>query len=495
MPKTGVKEIETDLSSLSAEALLTMNLNLNALMSLPLETVQSMAEIALAPESTINDEQKTDLLAVLDALTLNERVGQYIESLRTADIVCIVTTCCDSREVVPSHEFSITKDGESKTVIMVSVPTIGGGALSRMRIKLLVDSLIAYGVDTKKITVLVTQHGDEQEIIAATRDAITDEIACTCGARQVIRQAQSSISDSLKRKFATWVRSVKEKVGREQGPDKGLTWAPDRATLEELYGLNPTLMFKIAGIAESLHIPRRLLIRVLHRLADSNILNNADTTLAKVAEAITLKFPDDWPFMRVISALYEHNSKKLYFPEEEDQWLGDSQVLDLKTVSPEMKQREVSYQDPDYVVISFGQKAISIPPEVLLAHLAKGSANITSDNPTNWKFDNIFATNASTIDAPTLYCGLSEAFYAVSHSGQVHQGDNKHGPNFAHLKKLIIVVQDDVAAEIARDIVNDEEYREDFAPVFRLLQDFVLINLKSDEYGHLGEATVERVSL
>lgn len=480
-----VPEFPVDTLSLSARDLLRLSVDLKTLSTLPVDTVRAMAELDPQPE----------LLALLDASEMAAQVAEFKENILNSDLVCIVITCCDSRVVLPSHLVEI-EDGEgAKKVQFLPLPTIGSGAPSRMRLSLLIEELFKLGVSASKIKIIVTQHGDTEEIAAAHSTETIPEVKCTCGLRAVLHQKRSVVTDDLRYRFDHWVYGIKQEIGMKDGSAEGLIWAPDRASLEELETRNPSIMEEIKNIADKLHISRRLLLRILHRNADSDIAKNERMTYQKVRAAIVEKFPELWPALKIYSAYYNHNSKEMVFPAEESEQLGVDQVIDLTALSPEIKLREVSYQDPDYVVISFGQRVISMPPELLLSHLSKGCVDTSLENADNWLSDNFFTTDASD-GLPALFCGMAEASYAVSHSGLVAQhGEHGQNPNFAHLKKLVIICDDEKQANVVKGMTATREYKEDFAALFGQIGELLLINLNFDAEGNPSKTTVESVRL
>lgn len=488
MQKVSMKkmsEVPMKESVLSIDDVLRQNLDLKTLSTLPIEKVKALAEKDPRPE----------FLALLDAAEMAAQIAEFKENILNSDWVCIVITCCDSRVVLPSHLVEIADEEGTKNAHLLSLPTIGSGAPSRMRLAWSIEELFKLGVSADKIKIIVTQHGDTEEITAAHSKVSTPEVKCTCGLRAVLQQTKSVVTDDLRYRFDQWVYGVKQEVGLERGSAEGLVWAPDRASLEELETRNPSLMAEIKIIADALHIPRRLLLRILHRNADSDIAKNERMTYQKVRAAIIEKFPELWPAIKIYSAYYNHNSKEMVFPAEKTERLGADQVVDLTALSPEIKLREVNYQDPDYVVISFGQRVISMPPELLLSHLSKGCADTSLENAGNWLSDNFFTTNASD-GLPALFCGMAEASYAVSHSGLVAQhGDHAQNPNFAHLKKLVIICDDEKQANVVKGMTATREYKEDFAPLFGQIKDLLLINLNLDAKGNPGKTTVETVAL
>lgn len=478
-------EVPMKESTLSVDDLLRQNLDLKTLSTLPIETVMALAEKDPRPE----------FLALLDAAEMAAHVAEFKENIIHADEVCIVITCCDSRVALPTHLVEMADKEGAKKIQLLPLPTIGSGAPSRMRLSLFIEELFKLGVSADKIKIIVTQHGDTEEIAVARSAISSTEVKCTCGLRAVLQQTKSVVTDDLRYRFDHWVYGVKQEVGMKHGSAEGLIWAPDRASLEELETRNSPLMAEIKTIADKLHISRRLLLRILHRNADSDIAKNERMTYQKVRAAIVEKFPELWPALKIYSAYYNHNSKEMVFPAEETGWLGADQVIDLTALSPEIKLREVNYQDPDYVVISFGQRVISMPPELLLSHLSKGCVNTSLENVDNWQSDNFFTTDASD-GLPALFCGMAEASYAVSHSGLVAQhGEHGQNPNFAHLKKLIIVCDDEKQANVVKGMTATREYKEDFAALFGQIGELLLINLNLDAEGNPRKTTVESVAL
>jgi len=408
------------------------------------ENEQLIAHLAekLTPEQLIEQ----DLEDVVS------RMRQYKQLATQADEVIITIICCDSRVVLPQSLVTVPDANSShgvKKVLFVPFPTIGGGAPSRSRFKLVKDELLKWVKDPSKLKVLVTQHGDTAELSHLGLTQNNDSVRISCGLRKVFNSylAQFLV---LKSHLETWVDSQNKSLNHQ-------TFVPDRCGLAELGALCPDIMLEVNKLHEASgpigqRIPKRLIIRTAYRDASPNLEGNEEAVARRMRTILTeSEHQDIYPYCSVYMANYDHQKKELIFNNHYSR-LGDKRLLPL-----DFPERDETFQDPEYVVILFGQVVISYPTAVLLPSLCGIGRNVPTDN--------VFRTVASEPTISTFMCGLAEASYAVSHHVHPHPDDN----NFRSLKRVIIVCDSQKYVDVVKAAFQDDEYREEYLPMFLLM--------------------------
>jgi hypothetical protein len=418
-----------------------------------------------------------DLLA-LDLPEMKSRIAEYKERARQADRVVITVVCCDSRVVLPEKLVTINKkDGSTERVLFITVPTIGSGAPSKSRLRGIQQQIEKdWGVAAEKVSFLVTQHGDAHEVSAQHDE--TDH-AITCGLRKVLLNNNAALG-KLSEWLASWTQEYKMK-------NRDFTLAPDRMTLDQLRQEAPEIMALVDEIHESsgavgARLPRRLIIRAAYRNHHSNMALNEASVVAKVHEYVISeqqrKAAETNALYPVGYAAYNHQTKELLFdnPYACFGW-EDSVAL------PELPPRTDAIQSPEYSIISFGTQTIPLAVRELLPHLC-GSGSEKYTPPA----DNAFRTVASIATEATLLCALAEAMYAILHKVHQHHGDM----NFADLKKVVIVCDNDEYVAVVKKLLQYPEFVEEYLPAFKELQPegLIVVNLHLDKSELIAEQEV-----
>jgi|GEM_PF-2264501 len=406
--------------------------------------------MAITHERQIPQELNADVLAIPESMTA------WKEQLLQAEMIVISLVCSDSRVVLPRNVMSIAMDdGRQKNVLFIAVPTIGGGAPSRSRLRGVKQTLLRWGVAKEKISILVTQHGDTEEI---TNSRAHQECSISCGLRKFFSQHDSDLT-KIRRLILPWTQAYKQKHS-----DKSL--APDRLPLEVLEKEAPEIMTLITQLHQISGLPRRLILRAAYRNTSFSMDDNLFEVWSKVAEYLQDgENADILATCFLGAANYDHQQKQLKFNLPYAR-LG---FLDTTLQFDQLTPRSDRTQSPENVIISFGQEAICLDNSILLPHFA-GAIGPS---------DNDFTADASILSEPTALCALAEAFYAVTHKVHPHKDDN----NFADLKRVIIICDNTQYVDQAKKALKSKEFEEDFFATFSLLNggNIVLVNLELDQ--------------
>ncbi len=402
-------------------------------------------------------------LITSDISSLPERVRQYRKNAREADEVVITITCCDSRVVLPT-DLVVLKDASypdgEKRVLFVALPTIGSGAPSKSRLRGVFAQLEKWGVPDENIRILVTQHGDTEEVarsLAGKRSP--DHI--TCGLRKVFSTLAEELTH-IRSQLILWVEPHRQQLQNKR-------FAPDRVALKYLYDECPEIMRLIDDLHQKTQLPHRLIVRICWRNSDFDLEGNEASVVQRLYVHLgSEEFAHLYPTCRVSVADYDHQQKRLLASSDHAKLSDDASIqLDLQP-------RTDSHQDPEYVIISFGTQCVPLPPEVLLPSLCDGTTSAPADNA--------FTTVGSTPDVNIFFCALAEAWYAVHHHVVPHADD----PNFQSLKQVVIVCDSDQHEAVIREMLSSTEYNEDFNETFSFMGPVLVVNLglleKSDEF-------------
>jgi hypothetical protein len=247
---------------------------------------------------------------------------------------------------------------------------------------------------------------------------------------------------------------------------------------------------------ESARLPRRLIIRAAYRNHHSNMALNEASVVSKVHEYVTSEMQlkaqkkdvtvgesvDETnkalPQYQVGYAVYNHQTKELIFdnPFACFEWEDRLQFTDLPP-------RTDSIQSPEYCIISFGSQTIPLAVRELLPYLC-GVGSEKYIPPA----DNAFRTVASIPTEATLLCALAEAMYAILHKVHPHKDDM----NFADLKKVVLVCDNDEYVAVVKRLMQYPEFIEEYLPALKLLQPegLVVVNLNLDKPEQAAEQLV-----
>lgn len=395
-------------------------------------------------------KKKTTEIIKNELLGMKERLRSFEVLACQADLVVLTIVCCDSRVVLPDTLQTIQTAEGTKQVLFIPIPTIGSGAPSRSRLRGVLSQIRSWGVDPEKIRLLVTQHGDTQEV-----EGEHDHI--TCGLRKFFDTNKKELK-RLRRQLIPW--SVAYKRTHQ---DRSL--APDRLSLEILRREAPAIMnlvdrlYEASGKDSATRIPRRLLIRSAYRNSDFDLEENEIGVFERLQEYLQdPEYSDITGTCQIGIAKYDHQKKQLLM-HNADANLAFPPVIEF----PELTARTDSHQDPDYVVISFGAETIPHPISTILPE------HCGTQIP-----DNAFRTVASIPTVPTLLCAMAEGAYAILHH------NHPHDKNFVNLKKLLILCDNDAYVQVVQEMMRDPEFREEYLPMLKTLQPdgIPVINLK-----------------
>lgn len=395
------------------------------------------------------------------------RIERYKQQLLEADSVVITLVCSDSRVVLPSGvQLHTMVDGSKQRVMYVGIPTIGGGVPSRSRLRGVMKTLERWGVNPGKLKILVTQHGDTEEI----KSSHSHEASCvSCGLRKFFSEYKTELSQ-IREELLWWTREYKRKTNNPKA-------APDRVSLEFLDQKIPHIMSLVTELNRQTGLPRRLIVRAAYRNTSFEMHANLLDTWDRVGNYLLAdEFKAIFASCVVAAANYDHQRKELIFPSEYASLRTQNLTLPLA-----LPARSDRIQSPENVIVSFGENAICLHNGVLLPHLAGSEA----------RPDNVFRSAASIPSVPTVMCALAEAFYAVVHKVHPHGGNQ----NFADLQRLIMVCDSQQHVQVLKEAVASREFEMDFKPTFAKLNDgqLIILNLHSQEPG--AEPTFEALSL
>ncbi len=410
---------------------------------------------------------------------LGQRLEDFRELAKQADEVWITIVCCDSRVRLPEElvevetkELNVDGTKKSKKILFVPLVTIGSGAPSEKRFRKTKEVLLEWGVAASKIRVLVTQHGDHDEINGLREGHIS------CGLRKVY--------DGFYDQFSTLSRIVSREISRLKRLKDNPEFSIDHLTLPELNKELPRSMTAINEIHQNTGIPTRLLLRAVVRNFDSDLNENLDMVVQKMRGYVfSSKNADIRQHCEVLSAIYDHQNKDLVSIESDDLLIDEIQLAGKRGI----KKREDSYQDPEYVIVSFGKNVIPYPIDTLLPHLC-GEGSEFYKPPA----DNAFRSRMITKEVPMLLGALAEAFYAVDHHNHVmHAHADK---NFVSLKSVVIICENDEYYETIQKMLIDPEFIDEYKPTFAALgTPLEVINLHMDERGNPGAPTHHSLEL
>ncbi len=424
----------------------------------------------------------------IDLENIPAAMAEQKRQAREADFAVVTIACCDSRQALPENlvttNISIRQGEEptAKKVLFVTITTIGGGAPSRSRLREVVKQLQnEWGVDPHKIKILVTQHGDDEETQHALEVGESDPKHITCGLRKFFHQHETELSHIG---AALHMLANQIKINTEV-----TTWAPDRVELDELRKLcnlntNPIIKYLFYFIEEyfatqeaGTRLPLRLMIRAAYRNGNPGIQHNLHFAEDAVSKTVIEQLPELMgQGASVVDTMFFDHKKKALVPV--------NGTIFTETCNTGLPERHDSHQDPQYVSISFGVKAIPYSVRALFPHLF-GSAEGTP-------IDNAFRTVASIPTVPTLLCALSEAMYAVIHKVHPHDGDK----NFRSLQRVVLICQDTGHVNVVKEMMKHTEFRTEYEPLLRQLNPDGLdvVNLDIQQNGVAGTPSHEVVA-
>ena len=403
---------------------------------------------------------------------VHNRISEYKNEVLDADIVVIALGCSDSRVVVPQIQRKTEMcDDSIKKVMYISVPTIGGGLPSRSRLRGVINTLLKWGVEGKKLRILVIPHGSTEEIHLSKHldtDTTDADIETTCGLRTALKKYEPEFL-AIRKVLLPWTLRLKQEEN-----DK--TLAPDRMTLEELEAKCPQVMKLVLELHEKSGLPRRFIIRTAYRNADFRITANEMAVFTAVCGYLTDEYPELFATCLVAMAKYDHNRKELDFDiPETDLGMKD------KVISLGLPTRHDTVQKPNDVIISFGHEAICLHNGALLPSEADSMV----------KPDNAFRCCASILTVPTALVAFVEGFYAVDHFVHPHHGDE----NFSTLQKVIIVCDTQAHVDVIKAAVRSREFLEDCQPVYAQLNHGIMLVLNLNLDKQNPQAVYEELSV
>lgn len=209
----------------------------------------------------MHQQDKTEQQILTDIPGMKERVEEYKNVVRQADLCIVTFICSDSRVSLPQELVEIPMtDGQKVRAAFIGVPTIGGGLPSRSRVRGVISELGAWGVKPERLRMLVTQHGDTNEIDHGD--------GLSCGLRKFLYQNKEELL-AIRSLLLPWSDSHKRKTG-------DITKAPDRCELSVLSRECPDILEKMYLLAEKTGVPTRLILRAAYRNGDFSIGENGE---------------------------------------------------------------------------------------------------------------------------------------------------------------------------------------------------------------------------
>lgn len=383
--------------------------------------------------------------ATNDLDQIYSRISDFQKKACQADEVVIALGCSDSRVRFPTDFVTVhNKEKKECKVLFIMIPTIGGGAPSRTRLKRVIDDIVAWGVAASKIKILVTQHGNTQEIsqrIGHYGFSTEPTQLVSCGLRKFFAQYAQELS-YLHTLLLQWSDRHRQNMSQQH-------FIPDGISLRVLENECPEAYDLISQISphstdSQYKLPRRLIFRAAYRNANFDIEENGETVRSRVAEYLREpEFANVFATCTVGLADYDHNQKSLHFIHSYSSLEWQEKVIEL----PQLPHRSVSFQDPQAAVITFGKELLPIPDAVLFPQVCSEP-------------DNTFRATVSTPSAEIFLCAMAEISYAVLHRVL------RHDDNFKSLSELRIISDTKPHIKIVENIMYNQEFVEDFLPLF-----------------------------
>ena len=418
-----------------------------------------------------------EALILRDLEGMGGRLEKFRKLAKQADEVWITVVCCDSRVRLPEELVEIKAgetdhDGVEKTkkILFVPLVTIGSGAPSEKRFRKTKEVLLFWGVDAKKIRVLVTQHGDSDEIDGSEEGHIS------CGLRKVY--------DSFHDQFHKLSKLIRREAAKLKRDEDNPEFSIDHLTLDQMTEKLPRSMSEINRIHQETKIPTRLLLRAIFRNFGSNLDDNMDRVVQKMTGYVFSSNNEDIRgHCEVLSGVYDHQRKKIVNLESDDLPVDEIDFSQLDG----FKIRENKYQDPEFIIVSFGKNVIPYPIDTLLPHIC-GKGSEFYQPPT----DNAFRTRIITATVPMLLGAVAEASYAISHHNHPHEGDM----NFRSLKSIVIICENNDYLKVVLEMINDKEFIDEYKEeLVALGSPIEVVNLNVGDDGYPGRPTYHPVSL
>ena len=372
----------------------------------------------------IVEENEVEQIVTLESLAadikgVSERIRNYEKELKNIGRIVIMIGCDDARVHVPVEEF----DG----ALYIYIPVIGGGVPEKETLDAVLTYIRELGISVGDVVeILVTQHGDTEEIgYALQRDS---KLACghiTCGLRGVLetyRDELNPLRDSL--------------LAFKETDDEG-EFCDASNLLDEIFNLTG--------------IPKRLIIRAVLRNHSSYIVDNLVGTIEAISKRSVALGLDK---TKIYGGLYDHQEKEILVTERHT-------VLSQRIKLPISKWTK-KYQDPPVIAVSFGRKAATVNNGLLLPK--------TIGEESRKSFDTTAITTRSQ-----LLTALTEAWYAAKNAS------GGHGENFKSTNGCVIFCDNAGLVESAKKVLQSKSFINELKQEFIALGSMYLVNLEEEK--------------
>ena len=381
-------------------------------------TVQiKLDQIEVVPHEEVRNRINLESIAQ-EFVGVKARIAEYAEQLRQSDTVVIMIGCSDARVGTPITMI----DGVS----YIYLPVIGGGVPEKELLEALLNQLRQLNINVyHKVQILLTQHGDTQEVthILAGRHKEANE-HITCGLRGVIHKHKNKLEE---------LRTFILRYDRSKIPDDLLN-----------------IISLINKLPELLQIPKRLILNAVLNNSSSNMQAN----LVGVKDEI-LKFnlglasTND----QLITGYYDHQERIVHLTARDG--------ISPGSINFNMEKWEKHYQDPAIICVSFGIVASVTHNGVLMP-------KIIGLEP-----GNSFDTSATV--KSQLMGALSAAWYAANNAAK-----GGHDENFVTTKAAIIICDNDQYIELAKEVLNSVDFKEELESAYAAIGPIYLVNLEKE---------------
>lgn len=392
--------------------------------------------IATAETAMKQSEREIMLEQLVEAIKrdlegLDQRIVDYKEVLKSADIIRVITGCCDARVgVSPDIQLEMQKDGRSLKVAYLYLPIIGGGLPEDSTFDALLIYLKDLGIVVRdKVEIITTHHGSQTEVELTLKHefaAAADPKIIGCGMRSLKgthRYAFHALSNAL---------DEHNQQGRIS------------SVMEIFDGL--------MALVESTSIPARLLAWAAKNCRGSQLWDATHHN----ARAITDK---NFGVRTARSGYYCNETKEVHII---DRFMNEEQVLTLG-----LQEWHESYQDPSLIVASFGPLAVTLHNGIVFPSLI------------GKELGNDFSTSAAQT-GDQLLTALAEGWYAANSSAAAQEGKG-HGQNFASVKGCVILCSNGQYVERARALLQSKEFVKEMREPYSQFGSIILVNLENQE--------------
>lgn len=389
-----------------------------------------------------------------EIIGIHERIKSYEEQIKKAQRIVIFVGCDDGRVGVPGSAIDI--NGES--VLFIYVPKIGGGVVEATQIRSVYDFCISLGVSPESISVITTQHGNDDEVkhaisVLKNGDSSGFDGHETCGLRAALAKAGASFGDRISG-LSDLINTHRDMsyggfIGKMHDDRQDDIQGKQLAQLKEL----------VDDIAEHLELPPRLIWIAITKNNSNDMSQNLNETTNYLRELLADLRID----IEVKKGLYNHTFGEVVVID------GDAD-LKIETINFGLEDShhpdgDYDHQDPRVLVGSIGDRFF-IPDGVVLPE----SVGVVRDND--------FSAAALGRSVEDVLDVLAELFYAA-HTKAV----GGHGNNFEHSQAIILICDSENEVDLLYKALESDEFKE------TMRQDFM------KAFGKVDILNIEKESL